>query len=263
MQTETDGIVLRHIKTAAGRTMRLIYTQKYGKISVGSSLTDKNSRSKSSLAIRPFTYGRYELYKGREIYNLNGGEVKKSFYSFGADIDKYINASVALELTEKVLSEDVPEPRVFSLLLDFLNALERRSKAFETLLMAYEVKLLIIMGHFPVLDSCVICGAKGPFNRPGFSVREGGLVCPDCLKKMSSPAQNNSTENIHLEGASRLIYAPKFDIVDTLRYFAEKPLSAFDNIALNKPTEEELKGIIREYYSYHLDVGPLKSESML
>lgn len=283
MQTETEGIVLRHVKTAAGRTMLLIFSQKYGKISVGTSLTDKNSKSKSSLAIRPFTYGRYELYKGREIYNLNGAETKRSFYSFGENIDKYIAASIALELTEKVLTEEVPEPRIFSLLVEFLKQMEKRSTAFSTLLLAYEVKLLYLLGNGPVLDRCAICGGpvthqkdesgnrgdattqaevsadNGHRAAPKFSVRDGGIICENCALELSK----KFTENPHTRDLSRLIYQPKFDIVSTLRYFAEKPLSAFEKIALNESTADELKEIMREYFSYHLEVGPLKSESML
>ena len=265
MQIETEGIVLRHVKTAAGRTMLLIFSQKYGKISVGTSLTDKNSKSKSSLAIRPFTYGRYELYKGREIYNLNGGDVKKSYYSFGEDLDKYICASIALELTEKVLGDEVPEPRIFSLLVDFLNNMEKRSKSFDTLLIAYEVKLLGLLGHTPELGVCSICGkAYADFFDGGkkpvkFSIREGGIICENCAEDITKIF----TEKPQTNYLNQLIYEPKFDIVDTLKYLAEKPLSAFEKIALNESTAGELREILREYFSYHLEVGPLKSESML
>ncbi len=281
MQTETEGIVLRHVKTAAGRTMLLIFSQKYGKISVGTSLTDKNSKSKSSLAIRPFTYGRYELFKGREIYNLNGAEVRKSFYSFGENLDKYIAASIALELTERVLTEEIPEPRLFSLLLDYLNQMEKRTKAFDTLLIAYEVKLLKLLGHAPVLDNCVMCGKalkkvdkneQNPY--PLFSIIDGGVICKSCANEINSKytiddmdgglqKPENFTKKPHPTSYNQLIYEPKFDIVDTLRYLADKPLSAFEKIALNESTAGELKEILREYFSYHLEVGPLKSESMM
>ena len=264
MQTETDGIVLRQVKTAAGRTMLLIFSQRYGKISVGTSITDRNSKSKSSLAIRPFTYGRYELYKGREIYNLNGAEVRKTFFSFGEDLDKYIYSSIALELTEKVLTEEMAEPRIFSLLLDFLNAMEKRSKAFDTLLIAYETKLLALLGNMPRLDSCAVCGrqydnSEAWTNPPNFSIRNGGIICTNCMENI----KKKITEKPHKGTYNQLIYEPKFDIVKTLSYLAEKPLSAFEKIALNEPTATELREILREYFSYHLEVGPLKSESML
>jgi len=250
--TETDGIVLRNVKTAVGRSMLLIFTRQYGKISVGTSLNDRNSRSKSSLAIRPFTYGRYELYRGRETYNLNGGEVKKSFYAFGEDLDKYIYASFLLELTERVLSEDVPEPELFNILLEVLYAMEKRTQAFDTLVIAYMVKMLGCLGVSPNMDYCNLCGSDKPSI---FSIVEGGMICEDCHKKI--------TINTHGGPAATLIYAPKFDIVRTMKYFEAKPIKDFEKIALEEGVSKELWRILREYISYHLDVGPLKSEGMM
>ena len=70
------------------RRMILLFSRKYGKISVGTSAAE-GGKNKSALAARPFTYGRYELFKGRDSYNLNNGQVIKSYYGIGEDLDKY------------------------------------------------------------------------------------------------------------------------------------------------------------------------------
>ena len=123
MLTDTEAIVLRQVKTVNGRRMLLLFSQKYGKISVGSNLTE-SGKNKSALPQRPFSYGRYELFKGRESYNLNRGQVIKSYYGIGEDLDKYMAASYVLELTEKLLADELPQPALFRLLLEFLDALE-------------------------------------------------------------------------------------------------------------------------------------------
>ena len=66
MQTDTEGLVLRQVKTADGRRMLLLFTRKYGKISVGTGLSERSTRSRAALSIRPFTYGRYQLFKSRD-----------------------------------------------------------------------------------------------------------------------------------------------------------------------------------------------------
>ena len=91
MLTDTEGIVLRQIKTSYNRRMILLFSKKYGKISAGTSIQEKG-RGKSSLALRPFTYGRYELFKNRDSYNINSADVLKSYYAIGEDVDKYMNA---------------------------------------------------------------------------------------------------------------------------------------------------------------------------
>ena len=260
MQTETEGIVLRQVKTGDGRRMILLFTQRYGKISVGTGISERSSRSRSALSIRPFTYGRYELYKGREYYNLNSGEVLKSYYFLGEDLDRYVAASTALELTEKLIPEELPEPRVFSLLLDLFSALERAPAGekgrfvCETLLLAYRVKLLSELGALPEMTRCASCGKdiSAPYV---FSVKDGGTICSSCAEKWEKEPEK--------QGNVSLIYRPGFDIVKVVGYFAQKPLSAFEKITLNEDTAKELRDILREYMAYHLDLRPLKSETML
>ena len=220
--------------------MILLFTKKYGKISAGTGFSEK-SRSKAALALRPFTYGNYELYKGRDYYNLNSGEVVRSFFGIGENVDKYMESSFVLELTEKLVFEEMPQPKLFNLLVSFLAAMEKREQKYKTLVLAYEVKALHILGSFPVLDRCVCCGRE---KADYFSVKDGGAVCGKCRNP----------------GKDALIYAPKFDIVSVLKFFLKTPVESFEKIALGDDAAEELQCILRKYMSYHLDLGTLKSE---
>lgn len=254
MITDTEGIVLRQVKALGGRRMILLFSKKYGKISVGTSMNE-GGRSKAALAVRAFSYGRYELFKSRESYNLNSGQVLRSYYSLGEDLDKYTAASFVLELTEKVLPEELPQPRIFSLLLDFLETLEKRRQKHDTLVLAYLVKLLDVLGSMPSLDFCVRCGdnadGSGEKKPALFSIEEGGVICDSCAKEQAEPGQQP------------LIYQVDVGIIDILKYFQKQPLQAFEKLALDEPLQTRLTAMIREYISYHLDIGRLKSESLL
>ena len=252
MLTTTEGIVLRQVKAASGRRILLIFTREYGKISVGTGLTERNNRSKAALAIRPFTYARYDLYKNKDYFDLNSADVLKSYYGLGEDIDKYVAASYLLELTDKALPEEMPQPKLFSILTDVLAELEQRKSGFDTILICYEVKLLAEVGLLPVLDRCARCGAPEPAL---FSVPDGGMICRDCAKKIEAKTVGT--------GKGRLILEPGFDIVKVIDYFLKKPVSAFRKVALEQSTASQLQAALREYLSYHMDIGSLKSESML
>ncbi len=250
MVGDTEGIVLRQTKAAYGRRMLLIFTRKYGKISVGTSIAE-GGKSKSALAIRPFTYGRYEIFKGRDSYSLNNAQVVRSYYGLGEDIDKYMAASYVLELTEKVLTEELPQPAIFRLLLEFLETLEARKSKHDTLVLAYIVKLVGILGAAPVLDRCACCG--GELDGNYFSVAEGGMICPSCYQNFTKNPQTTANE--------ALIYQTNFGIVDILKYFQKEPLSAFEKIALDDGISQKLGAIMRSYLAYHFDIHKLKSES--
>lgn len=268
MVTDTEGIVLRQVKAMGGRRIITLFSKKYGKISVGTSLTE-GGRNKTALSVRAFTYGRYELFKNRESYNLNNGQVMKSYYGIGEDIDKYMAASYVLELTEKLLPEEIPQPRIFTLLTEFLECLEKRSKLHETLVIAYIVKILDILGTMPELSVCTSCGEENPRenskenpagseknnNNPGggekffFSIKEGGRICPRCAKVLSS------------QGDGPLIYTLEIGIIDILKYFQKMPVKAFEKIALDQKVQEKIQKLLKDYISYHLDIRGLKSES--
>lgn len=226
--------------------MTLLFTKKYGKISAGSTINEKG-KSKSGLAVRPFTYGNYELYKKGDYYNINSAEVKQSYYRMGEDVDKYMHASFVLELTAKILPEGLPQPRIFNLLIDFMVELEKRQGKYMTLVLAYEVKVLMAIGMYPEIEECAVCGKKNSLEY--FSVKDGGMICSECMGKIANS-----------DGDS-LIYDAKFGIVDVLKYFASNPLHTFEKIGLDDEVAARLQLIIRTYMSHHLDIGSLKSES--
>jgi|GEM_PF-111453 len=303
MHIDSRGIIFRQVKTTDMRRMLLIFTEKCGKLSVGTSLPEKNQKH-ASLALRPFTCGNYSIYKGRNYYNLDRVETLKSFYGIGEDLDKYMAASLALELTEKIVPEEVPQPRIFALLLDFLNEMELRKQKHTTLLLAFETKLLFALGTFPRLDSCASCGSKE--NPEFFSVPDGGVICRRCFEDhnatkafgMGSALSGTSkvpgtgsvvsdtskvpgtgsavsdtlkvssekpADNKTLESTDdeRLIFKLNFDIVKVLNYFASNSLKNFRNITLQQDVESELQDMMRSYISFHMDVGKLKSDKML
>lgn len=303
MHIDSRGIIFRQVKTTDMRRMLLIFTEKCGKLSVGTSLPEKNQKH-ASLALRPFTCGNYSIYKGRNYYNLDRVETLKSFYGIGEDLDKYMAASLALELTEKIVPEEVPQPRIFALLLDFLNEMELRKQKHTTLLLAFETKLLFALGTFPRLDSCASCGSK---EKPEFfSVPDGGVICRRCFEDhnatkafgtgsalsgtskvpgtgsvvsdtskvpgtgyavsdTSKVSSEKPADNKTLKSTDdeRLIFKLNFDIVKVLNYFASNSLKNFRNITLQQDVESELQDMMRSYISFHMDVGKLKSDKML
>ena len=164
MVTDTEGLVLRQIKAANGRRMIVILTKRYGKISAGTSLSE-GGKNKTALALRPFTYGRYELFKARESFSINGAETLQSYYAIGENVEKYMAASYALELTDRMTEEEQPQPALLALLKDFLELLDGRKSAFGTLLIGFQMKALQIAGCAPQLDRCMRCGSDGAQRR--------------------------------------------------------------------------------------------------
>lgn len=254
MYTETEGVILKQINTVNGRRMLHLFSRKFGKISAGTSISER-SRSKAALAMRPFTYGRYELYKNRDSYNINSAETIRSYYRIGEDVDKYMHASFVLELTDRMTLEEHSFPQLFNLVLAFLSAMESRKKKYGTLVLAFEIKALRLMGLEPQLENCCICGKPAAVNGEKdtllFSVPEGGIICPDCARHEPSREQ------------AQLIYPVNTGIVDILKYFMETPMKNMVKLGLDDGLFSRIQTIVKAYMEHHLGIGKLKSEDFI
>lgn len=261
MYTETEGIIFKQIKTVNSRRMILLFSKKYGKISAGTAISER-SRGKSALSMRPFTYGKYELYKNRDSYNINGAEVYRSYYRIGEDVEKYMAASYVLEFTERILTENDPAPELFVLLVDFFDMVETRKKRYGTLVIAYLLKALAACGHMPHLDSCVSCGSAEGLDF--FDIQEGGLLCRHCRRSKEGSGTDKKVEKINaIEQNDRLLYEVNFGIINILRYFLKNPLKRLERLALDEEAEQRLSAILKSYMEYHLDIRDLKSERFI
>lgn len=252
MIINAEGIVLRQKKIANNRRMIVLFTKQYGKLSAGTSVNEK-SRSKAALALRPFTYAEYDIFKGREAYSINSAQVNRSFYSIGEDIDRFMNASAFIEYLDKVLGEGSPAPKLFDLSLEFLQSVSECRSGSDTLLYAFIVKTFRMLGVAPELGCCVNCGKALENFGEGFryfSVSGGGIVCPECAEEEKRTAGS-------------LIYRPRFDIISMFRYFESKPLKTFEKVDLRPEVRNEVREIISEYTDRYLGADVLSSSKEL
>jgi len=245
MYIDTDGIVLRQTKTLNGRRMILLFTRQYGKISAGTSLSERG-KNKTALALRPFTLGHYELFRGRDSYSINGAETKNGFFAIGEDVDRFMAASSVLELTDKLLPEDQPAPELFALLTDFFTILEKRKSAFETLIAGYQAKALRLTGSEPETDRCTVCGTDKDLNF--FSVMQGGTVCSSCAEK--------------LDARKDRIFRVDAELLEVLRFLKNGPMSTLEGLALKPETEQRVRDILRAWYAWQLGIEDLRSEGL-
>ena len=246
MITETDGIILRQTNIANDRKMLVILTRSFGKISAGTGIRSSGKR-KTSLPLRPFTHGRYELYHGRSMYNVDAADTIESFFEIGENIDSFFCGSCALEFTDKALMENMPAEQVLDSLISLLRILTVRKTGLPSLLLIYQWKILQLLGFMPGLDTCVKCGSGD--DAAGLSIADGGVICGSC--------RNSGTVNM------RLLYDLKFDIIRTLKFIEKNEMEVFSRLTFSEDTLKYLNEILKEYILYHLDIKELKSEGYI
>jgi DNA repair protein RecO (recombination protein O) len=226
MLQKCEGIVIR--TTDYGETNKIItiFTREWGKIGV-MARGAKKPNSRLSSVTQLFTHGYFLVQRGSGLGSLQQGEIATSLRSIGEDIFLTAYASYIVELTDKCTDEKKPNPFHFELLLQTLNYMNEGYEP-DILMNIYEMKMLNVMGLYPVLNQCSVCGSTdGHFS---FSIREGGFICHRCLEK------------------DRYHYKLSPATVKLLRLFYYFDLSRLGNISVKAETKAELKNVIDSYY---------------
>lgn len=97
------------------------------------------------------------------------------------DLDRTLQALAFLELVNLSLAEGEPLPKLFSLVVDFLNGLEGEGRPGLARIVA-TLRLLVLIGFAPCLESCVTCGASVAAGTGVLlSPESGGVICRTCL----------------------------------------------------------------------------------
>jgi DNA repair protein RecO (recombination protein O) len=221
-----EGIVIRTTDYAETNKIVTLFTREWGKVGV-MARGAKKTNSRLTAVTQPFTYGYFLVQRGRGLGGLQQGELISSMRSIREDIFLTAYASYVVDLTDKSTEEKKPNPFLFELLLQTLQYMNE-GYDLDILVNIYEMKMLNVIGLYPVLDQCASCGrTEGNF---AFSIREGGILCQHCLQK----------DPYH--------YKVSPATIRLLRIFYLLDLSRLGNISVKAETKAELKKIINAYY---------------
>ena len=178
MLITTEGFVLRNRKYRETDSLLTIFTQKIGKVNAIAKGVYKH-KSNLLAGTQPFSYSECVLYKGRSLYTINRCEIKEIFYSLGEDLKKLSFAAYIVELVESVTAEGQTNSRLFNLLRKTLYILKENDIEINSIIRAFEIKLIDYSGYRPYLTSCVHCANKQS-KLWKFSIEQGGLLCSLC-----------------------------------------------------------------------------------
>ncbi len=243
MLVKTDAVVLKQTKFGEGDVIVTLFSKKLGKVQAVAKGARK-TRSKYATGIQLFAYGEYVLFKGKNLYTLSQVDIKHSFYGLREDVIRLAYASYILELTESVIVEGQTNNRLFKTLVKCLYILSSKKYDYETLVKAYELKLLTYSGYQPELDQCVNCGME---NAQGvrFSAKEGGILCKTCLEK-----------DPYAIPISKVA-------ISVMSYLIHVDFIQLSKLKIKEHVLKELKKVVRQYIYTYIDKNRFNSLEIL
>ena len=99
-------------------------------------------------ASRPFCFGNFNLYEGKNAYNLQSAQITNYFDELSADMEAACYGSYFLEMADYYGRENIDATETLRLLYQSLRALLKPSVPNRLVKPVYELKLMEINGEY-------------------------------------------------------------------------------------------------------------------
>ena len=175
---------------------------------------------------RPFIFGTFEVYRGRDSYTIQKANVTNYF----------------AELAEYYGRENLDAADMINLLYVAFKALVNKSLPNELVRYIYEIRLIAVNGECPDFFSCAGCGSEKELQL--YSYKENGMYCVECAA--------SSGDGIVLQSST--LY--------TLQYIITAPLTKLFNFVVKADVLNELKKVVNRIEFITFDKH-FKSKEML
>jgi DNA repair protein RecO (recombination protein O) len=184
-----EAVVLRTLRYGEADLIAHVYTRHAGRRGV---IAKGARRPKSRLGVRlePFLSVQLQLVEGKgDLGIVRNVEVIAAHDALRSSWRAQQVGAAALDLVSRLTVEHQPSEPLYHLLRNFLDLLDSTAARpgvdgqvdelrGAALLVAFELKLLHVVGIAPQLGSCVRCGDDVALV--AFSAEDGGIVCSGC-----------------------------------------------------------------------------------
>ena len=177
---KTEAVVLRRSDYSETSLILTFFTHESGLLR-GIAKGAKRAKSLFDAGLEPFVRCAVVHLdrRSRGLVVLTEAAVLETFPGLRRSLQRLNAAWFAAELLPTLSVEADPLPRLYDLLVEFLECLAE-AESTDTLVPAFALQVLTQIGHRPQLDCCVGCGSALSGRRFKLSARMGGFVCPGC-----------------------------------------------------------------------------------
>ncbi len=180
MLLKVQGIVIREAISGEKDKVITVFTKEYGKISVFAGGA-KGKKSRLSSCSQLFSYCDFVIFKNKDKYSLNDGQVIESFFDLTKDLESLSLGQYFLQLCDYSLPEREVCPEALSLLLNSLHLLCRGEKSKTLIKSVYELRLMCLIGFTPDVILCSKCEEEIEKDKKAyFLITEGKIICEKC-----------------------------------------------------------------------------------
>lgn len=212
-----------------------LLTRERGRISAFAQGARRPNSALSACTI-PFTFGEYQLYEGRNSYNVQSAVIKNYFGDLAEDYDSLCYASYFAEMVQYFSRENVEASQELLLMYVTIHAVTQKKVPLRLIRAVYELRLMMIEGEMLELFQCLRCGTK---ETREVYMQAGGLVCQDCVAK---------------DPEWKKMYPVQLstDALYTLQYILSSSLERLYAFTVSDSVLQELEQFMKKYLARYL-----------
>lgn len=210
----------------------VILTKERGKITAFAKGA-RRPNSKFVAGSRPFSFGEFTLYQGRDAYTLFGINITNYFEDMTTDIDKVYYSTYFMELAEYFSRENIEAKDMLNLIYVSFNTILKDVIPLKLIKLIYELKIFTINGIYPNVYECTECGAKEGINY--FSLIKDGAICKEC--------KNAVKDAIEIDTST--FY--------TIQFIISSPIGKLYSFTVSEQVMTEFNMIMSRWMSLHCD----------
>lgn len=156
--TNLTGMVLKETPVGEYDRRLVILTRERGKITAFARGAKRPGNVLMAVS-RPFVFGQFKLFEGREAYSLQGAEISNYFAEISADMEAACYGSYFLEFADYYCRENVDGTEMLLLLYQSLRALLKPALPDSLVKLIFELRAMVANGEYtekpprPVSDS--------------------------------------------------------------------------------------------------------------
>jgi DNA repair protein RecO (recombination protein O) len=228
------AIVLRLVEFSETSLVVTLYTRDFGKISA---LAKGARRPKG-----PFESALDHLAICRVVFLRKSGDsldllteakLERRFRNRGKKLASLYAGYYIAELLGELTARGDAQVELFDLAIRTLDQLDNGG-VITGVVEHFELRMLTLIGHFPLLDACVECG-EPLGERPAvlFAPIEGGTICENCR-----------------EGKRNLIRVSR-DVLRTMQMLGTEVAPSDEQLGEAAAVRGTLRGVLNSYLSHH------------
>lgn len=249
-EIKKNGLVIQEKDLGENDKLLTVLVERYGKMYVVAKGA-KSVRNRHIASTQLFSYATFGLRKRGNYYYITDSDLIESYYEIRTDIVKLSLASYICDVVNCVVQEGNGEDEILQLTLNTFFAIAKNIKPLEHIRAAFQLRIAMISGFTPNLESCCKC-ENGETDFVYFDVVDGIFYCEKCKNNLFYA----SVENEFLErGLSKPIAILSNSVIAAMRYVVNCRPERFLSFKLHEDEQNSFYNVSEKFLLNQLEQG--------